>query len=110
MHFYVGYSASKFFVKHYLLYIPSRYTTTNKLITLDDLAAFTNMKSKTVVLWLNRMVEMGMIDGVVDDRGRFIQVTREELDNLAIFIKLRGRTKITDILATSNRLFNFKEE
>ena len=54
------------------------------------------------------MVEIGKVEGVFDERGRFIQVTKDELENLGTYIKMDGRVKITELHAASNRIFKLK--
>lgn len=44
------------------------------------------------------------LTGVLDDRGKFIYITREELEGVAKFIKQRGRVSIQEIAECSNRL------
>ena len=42
--------------------------------------------------------------GVIDDRGKFIYISREELEAVAKYIKQQGRVSITDLAASSNKL------
>jgi hypothetical protein len=44
--------------------------------------------------------------GVVDDRGKFIYISQEELESVAKFIKQRGRVSISEISDSSNSLIN----
>ena len=46
--------------------------------------------------------------GVVDDRGKFIYISQEELEAVAKFIKQRGRVSISDISDSSNSLINLE--
>lgn len=48
--------------------------------------------------------------GVIDDRGKFISITPEELDSVAQFIRQRGRVSITELAQASNRLINLMPE
>lgn len=45
-----------------------------------------------------------MFVGVIDDRGKFIYITREEMEAVAKFIRQRGRVSLADIAESSNQL------
>lgn len=48
--------------------------------------------------------------GVIDDRGKFICITKEELESVAQFIKQRGRVSIAELVECSNSLINLVPE
>lgn len=50
------------------------------------------------------------LSGVVDDRGKFIYISEEELQAVANFIKQRGRVSIVELVSSSNRLINLQPE
>lgn len=52
---------------------------------------------------------MGKITGVVDDRGKFIYVTPDEMAAVADFINRKGRVSQADLAAESNRLVDLTE-
>ena len=54
--------------------------------------------------------EMGLLTGVMDDRGKFIYISEEELLKVKKFIELRGRVNITEIAKSSNELINLQPE
>lgn len=54
--------------------------------------------------------ESGQLSGVVDDRGKFIFISDEELKAVADFIKQRGRVSIAELVNSSNRLVNLQPE
>ena len=47
---------------------------------------------------------------MVDDRGKFIYISEEELQAVANFIKQRGRVSIVELVSSSNRLINLQPE
>lgn len=51
-----------------------------------------------------------LLAGVIDDRGKFISITPEELDSVAWFIRQRGRVSITELAQASNSLINLMPE
>lgn len=48
--------------------------------------------------------------GVIDDRGKFIYITPEELAAVANFIRQRGRVSITELAQASNSLISWGRE
>jgi len=81
-----------------------------KVLQLDDLAAHYDLKIQEVVERLEMLQEDGVLTGVVDDRGKFIYISEEELRSVAKFINQNGRVSITDLAAASNRLINLEPE
>lgn len=51
---------------------------------------------------------MGLITGVMDDRGKFIYISEEELLKVKKFIEQRGRVNIAELAKSSNELVNLK--
>jgi hypothetical protein len=51
---------------------------------------------------------MGLLTGVMDDRGKFIYISEEELQKVKVFIEQRGRVNITELAKSSNELINLK--
>uniref|UniRef100_A0A672LA85 DDRGK domain-containing protein 1-like n=1 Tax=Sinocyclocheilus grahami TaxID=75366 RepID=A0A672LA85_SINGR len=47
---------------------------------------------------------------VIDDRGKFIFITPEELNAVAQFVKKRGRVSISELVQASNTLINLTPE
>lgn len=48
--------------------------------------------------------------GVIDDRGKFIYITPEELAAVANFIRQRGRVSIAELAQASNSLITWGQE
>ncbi len=55
---------------------------------------------------IKALEQSGVISGVIDDRGKFIYISPEELTKIAEFIQKRGRVSISDIVSESNKLIN----
>ena len=73
---------------------------------LEDLAAHFKLKTQEAIDRVNQLQEDGELTGVVDDRGKFIYISQEELDAVAKFIRQRGRVSITELAESSNKLIN----
>lgn len=48
--------------------------------------------------------------GVIDDRGKFIYITPEEMAAVARYIKERGRVSIAELVQASNSLINLQPD
>jgi len=82
------------------------YINEQKVVQLEDLASRFKLKTQDCIDRVHRMLEEETICGVIDDRGKFISITREELEEVAKFIKVRGRVSIQELVENSNRLIN----
>jgi len=80
------------------------YIEETKVVLLEDLAAHFKMKTQEVIDRISSLQESGDLTGVVDDRGKFIYISRSELESVAKFIRQQGRVSITDLAANSNKL------
>jgi len=80
------------------------YIKETKVVLLEDLAAQFKLKTQEAIDRVNQLQEDGLLTGVIDDRGKFIYISREELDAVAKFIKQQGRVSIADLAMNSNKL------
>ena len=46
--------------------------------------------------------------GVMDDRGKFIYISQQELEDVARYVKQRGRVAISDLAEASSTLISLK--
>ena len=58
---------------------------------------------------VRQLQEMSRLTGVVDDRGKFIFISQEELESVAAFVKLKGRVSIQDLAAASSSLVQLQQ-
>eukprot|EP00455_Lapot_gusevi_P036752 TRINITY_DN4091_c0_g3_i2.p1 TRINITY_DN4091_c0_g3~~TRINITY_DN4091_c0_g3_i2.p1 ORF type:complete len:315 (+),score=107.60 TRINITY_DN4091_c0_g3_i2:144-1088(+) len=84
------------------------YIKTHKVVILEDLAAEFKLRTQDVLRRVQDLERSGLITGVIDDRGKFIYISPQEMENVAAFIEKRGRVSIHDIVAESNNLINLK--
>eukprot|EP00658_Telonema_sp_P-2_P013022 TRINITY_DN14945_c0_g1_i6.p1 TRINITY_DN14945_c0_g1~~TRINITY_DN14945_c0_g1_i6.p1 ORF type:complete len:263 (+),score=58.80 TRINITY_DN14945_c0_g1_i6:449-1237(+) len=77
-----------------------------KVIAMEDLAAHFGMRPQAVLKRIEDLMAMGRLSGVIDDRGKFISITNEELKEVAKFIRRRGRVNVSDLAAESNKLID----
>nr|XP_023405677.1 DDRGK domain-containing protein 1 [Loxodonta africana] len=70
-------------------------------------------RRRSAVDTINRIQDLlaeGTLTGVIDDRGKFIYITPEELAAVANFIRQRGRVSITELAQASNSLIAWGRE
>lgn len=82
------------------------YIKLNKVLVLEDLAAHFGLKTASVVERIQELQANGNLTGVIDDRGKFIYISEDELEAVAKFVRQRGRVSITELAENSNNLIN----
>ncbi|KAM9835869.1 DDRGK domain-containing protein 1 [Aulostomus maculatus] len=87
-----------------------QYIQNSKVVLLEDLASHFGMRTQDAIARLQNLLADGSLTGVIDDRGKFIFITPEELDSVAQFIRQRGRVSITELAQASNSLINLTPE
>merc|ERR1712179_534937 len=80
------------------------YIKETKVVLLEDLAAQFHLKTQEAIDRVVQLQADGLLTGVIDDRGKFIYVSQEELEAVAKFIRQQGRVSITDLAMSSNQL------
>ena len=79
-----------------------------KVAVLDDLAGEFGLKAQDVVARVQGLEAMGYISGVVDDRGKFIYISNDEMAAVAKFIQKKGRVRISTLAQESNKLIDLE--
>lgn len=79
---------------------------TNKVVVLEELANEFKLKTQAVIDRIHELKSEGILTGVIDDRGKFIYISEDELQMIAKFIRQRGRISITELVESSNDLIN----
>ncbi|KAK7077972.1 DDRGK domain-containing protein 1 [Halocaridina rubra] len=82
----------------------------SKVVVLEDLAAKFQLKTQDVINRVTDLQKEGQLTGVIDDRGKFIYISIEELEGVAKFIRQRGRISIADLAESSNSLITLTPE
>lgn len=80
----------------------------NKVVVLEDLAREFNLKTQATIDRIKELRSNGVLSGVIDDRGKFIYISEEELAAVAKFIRQRGRLSIIELAESSNNLINLQ--
>jgi len=80
------------------------YIKNAKVVNIDELASQFKLRVEEAIERLNYFVDNEMLTGVIDDRGKFIYITPDELQSVAKFINQRGRVSVQELVEYSNRL------
>ncbi|XP_032688826.1 DDRGK domain-containing protein 1-like isoform X2 [Odontomachus brunneus] len=83
-----------------------QYIKQNKVLVLEDLAAHFGLKTVSVVERIQELQTNDRLTGVIDDRGKFIYISEDELHAVVRFIRQRGRVSIAELVENSNNLIN----
>ncbi|NWQ63884.1 DDRGK protein, partial [Neopipo cinnamomea] len=86
------------------------YVQKTKVIQLEDLASHLGLRTQDAINRIQDLMADGTLTGVIDDRGKFIYITPEEMAAVAQFIKRRGRVSIAELAQASNSLINLQPD
>lgn len=73
---------------------------------MEDIAVQFKLKTQAAIDRIVELQKEGRLSGVIDDRGKFIYISEEELKAVAKFIRQRGRVSITELAENSSSLIN----
>ena len=76
----------------------------HKVAVLDELATEFGLRVQDVIERVQALERMGHITGVIDDRGKFIYISKSEMSEVAKFVRRKGRVRISTLAQESNRL------
>ena len=85
------------------------YIKRKKVVLLEDLATDFGISSTDAVNRVTALEANGAITGVVDDRGKFIYVSTEEMQQVADFVRRKGRVSIAELVRESNSFIDLVE-
>lgn len=84
------------------------YIKNTKVVNVDELAAKFKLDVPAAVEKIKYFIENDILTGVIDDRGKFIYISPEELESVARFINQRGRISLSELASYSNQLISLK--
>ena len=82
------------------------YIKTKKTVSLEDLAQEFGLKVQDAINRVSGLEMMGRISGVMDDRGKFIYISPEEMQAVADYLQNKGRVSIADLAQKSNEFID----
>jgi flagellar motor protein MotB len=84
------------------------YIKQRKTVPLEDLATEFKLRTSDVINRVQGLEAMGRLTGIMDDRGKFIYISDEEMRAVANYIVSVGRVAISDLAAKSNRFIDLE--
>ena len=84
------------------------YIKSQKVVLMEELGGRFHMKTQDVIQRVQELLAQELLVGVIDDRGKFIYITKEELQSVAKFVRQRGRVSIAELVESSNSLINLQ--
>ncbi|CAI0380036.1 unnamed protein product [Linum tenue] len=79
-----------------------------KCVPLEDLAAEFKMRTQECINRITNLESMGRLSGVMDDRGKYIYISMEEMKAVADYIKREGRVSISHLASKSNQFIDLE--
>ena len=74
---------------------------THKVVHLEQLAAAFRLRTADALARVRALEAEGRLTGVLDERGKFIHISPDEMAAVAAFITRRGRVSIAELAARS---------
>ncbi|XP_057540423.1 DDRGK domain-containing protein 1 [Amaranthus tricolor] len=84
------------------------YIKKQKCVPLEDLAAEFRMRTQECINRINALENMGRLSGVMDDRGKYIYISLDEMKAVADYIKCQGRVSISHLASKSNQFIDLE--
>ncbi|XP_009611789.1 DDRGK domain-containing protein 1 [Nicotiana tabacum] len=91
-----------------LLFDFVEYIKKHKCVPLEDLAAEFKLRTQECINRINSLEEMGRLSGVMDDRGKYIYISLEEMKAVADYIRREGRVSISHLASKSNQFIDLE--
>ncbi|KAF5949423.1 hypothetical protein HYC85_011416 [Camellia sinensis] len=91
-----------------LLFDFVEYIKKHKCIPLEDLAAEFKLRTQDCINRITSLETMGRLSGVMDDRGKYIYISLEEMQAVADYIKREGRVSIWHLASKSNQFIDLE--
>lgn len=91
-----------------LLFDFVEYIKKQKCVPLEDLAAEFKLRTQDCINRITSLEDMGRLSGVMDDRGKYIYISHEEMKAVADYIKREGRVSIAHLASKSNQFIDLE--
>ncbi|WOL10544.1 DDRGK domain-containing protein 1 [Canna indica] len=84
------------------------YIKKQKCVPLEDLAAEFKLRTQDCINRITSLESIGRLSGVMDDRGKYIYISPEEMKAVADYIKRQGRVSISHLASKSNQFIDLE--
>ena len=83
------------------------YIKTKKMVPLEDIAAHFGIRTAEVIEKVRLLESDRKITGIMDDRGKYIYISDEEMKKVAEYIRKKGRIAISELSKDSATMIHF---
>ena len=77
---------------------------------MEDLSSEFSLRTDDIVKRINDLQGLGQLSGVFDDRGKYIYITQEELEEVTKYIDGQGRVSIRQLARACNRIIRLEPD
>ncbi|KAL1811491.1 hypothetical protein ACET3Z_021556 [Daucus carota] len=91
-----------------LLFDFVEYIKKHKCVQLEDLAAEFKLRTQECINRITSLEDLGRLSGVMDDRGKYIYISLDEMKAVADYIKREGRVSISHLASQSNQFIDLE--
>lgn len=84
------------------------YIKESKMVALDELASEFRIPTSQVIERIAALEEDGTLTGIMDDRGKYIYISLDEMKGVAQYITQQGRVSIAELAAKSSRFIDLE--
>ncbi|GER25490.1 DDRGK domain-containing protein 1 [Striga asiatica] len=91
-----------------LLYDFVEYIKKHKCVPLEEIAAEFKLRTQDCINRITSLESMGRLSGVMDDRGKYIYISLEEMRAVADYIRREGRVSISHLASKSNQFIDLE--
>ncbi|KAK9674379.1 hypothetical protein RND81_12G228800 [Saponaria officinalis] len=84
------------------------YIKKHKCVPLEDLAAEFRLRTQDCINRINSLENIGRLSGVMDDRGKYLYISLDEMKAVADYIKREGRVSISHLASKSNQFIDLE--
>jgi len=84
------------------------YITARKMAPLEEIATEFNLRTTDVIDRIHGLEAMGRLTGVMDERGKYIYITLDEMHAVAKHLTKKGRVTISELAAQSSSLIDLE--
>ena len=84
------------------------YIQERKMVPLEEIAVEFHLRSAEVVDRIQNLEAMGRLTGVMDERGKYIYISAEEMQAVARYVRTKGRVAIGELAARSDDLIDLE--
>ncbi|KMZ68426.1 DDRGK domain-containing protein [Zostera marina] len=84
------------------------YIKKQKCVPLEDLAAEFKLRTQDCINRIATLESTGRLSGVMDDRGKYIYISSDEMKAVADYVKREGRVSISHLASRSNQFIDLE--